>query len=137
LFSAPLEGPQVEFSWAGTLLSSLDKCLKSIVSSSLFFSDQLSGEKWKLSTVYGPCTGEQRNLFVDWLNNLPIDPDENWMIIGDFNFYRSGEDRKRPGGNVADMNIFNGIISNLGILEIPLKGRSFTWSNMHQNPLLE
>jgi hypothetical protein len=81
----------------------------------VLFRSTHSGEKWKLSTVYGPCTGEQRNLFVDWLNNLPIDPDENWMIIGDFNFYRSGEDRKRPGGNVADMNIFNGIISNLGI----------------------
>jgi hypothetical protein len=29
------------------------------------------------------------------------------------------------------------VISNLGLQEIPLKGRNFTWSNMQQNPLLE
>ena len=36
-----------------------------------------------------------------------------------------------------DIFIFNEIISNLGLLEIPLKGRQFTWSNMQDNPLLE
>jgi hypothetical protein len=34
------------------------------------------------------------------------------------------------------MNLFTSIISNLGILEIPLKGRNFTWSNMQSDPLL-
>ena len=33
--------------------------------------------------------------------------------------------------------IFNEIISNLGLLEIPLKGRKYTWSNMQDDPLLE
>lgn len=32
---------------------------------------------------------------------------------------------------------FNEIIRNLGLLEIPLKGRKFTWSNMQNEPLLE
>jgi hypothetical protein len=36
-----------------------------------------------------------------------------------------------------DIMIFNEIISNLGLLEIPLKGRKFTWSNMQSVPLLE
>jgi hypothetical protein len=40
------------------------------------------------------------------------------MLIGDFNFYRSVEDRNKPGGNVSDMNLFNSIISSLGIIEI-------------------
>jgi hypothetical protein len=43
------------------------------------------------------------------------------MIIGDFNFYRSIEDRNRSGATLIDMNTFNNVISNLGIIEILLK----------------
>jgi endonuclease/exonuclease/phosphatase family metal-dependent hydrolase len=35
------------------------------------------------------------------------------------------------------MMLFNEIIGHLGLLELPLKGRSFTWSNMQREPLLE
>jgi hypothetical protein len=59
------------------------------------------------------------------------------MIIGDFNFYRSLEDRNRDGTNMQDIMVFNEMISNLGLQEIPLKYRNFTWSNMQQDPLLE
>jgi hypothetical protein len=103
----------------------------------VLFSSRHDDSRWKLTTVYGPCHGTERDQFVDWLYNLNISDSENWMLVGDFNFYRSAEDRNRSGGNVSDMNTFNAIISNLGILEIPLKGRNFTWSNMQQAPLLE
>ena len=36
-----------------------------------------------------------------------------------------------------DMMLFNEIIGHLGLLELPLKGRTFTWSNMQQVPLLQ
>lgn len=36
-----------------------------------------------------------------------------------------------------DIFLFNDLISNLGLIEVPLKGRSFTRSNMQDNPLLE
>jgi hypothetical protein len=35
------------------------------------------------------------------------------------------------------MTTFNEIISFLGIIELPIKGHAFTWSNMQTNPLLE
>uniref|UniRef100_A0A453NQ47 Uncharacterized protein n=1 Tax=Aegilops tauschii subsp. strangulata TaxID=200361 RepID=A0A453NQ47_AEGTS len=38
---------------------------------------------------------------------------------------------------VNDIFIFNEIIGHLGLLELPLKGRRFTWSNMQDVPLLE
>jgi endonuclease/exonuclease/phosphatase family metal-dependent hydrolase len=63
--------------------------------------------------------------------------DVNWMLLEDFNFYRSLQDRNREGGNMNDIMVFNEIISNLEIQEIFLKGRSYTWSNMQQEPLLE
>jgi endonuclease/exonuclease/phosphatase family metal-dependent hydrolase len=57
--------------------------------------------------------------------------------MGDFNFIRSEENRNKPGGDVNDMFLFNEIIGHLGLLELPLKGRRFTWSNMQAQPLLE
>uniref|UniRef100_A0A453L8B1 Uncharacterized protein n=1 Tax=Aegilops tauschii subsp. strangulata TaxID=200361 RepID=A0A453L8B1_AEGTS len=38
---------------------------------------------------------------------------------------------------VNDIFIFNEIIGHLGLLELPIKGRAYTWSNMQDNPLLE
>jgi hypothetical protein len=35
------------------------------------------------------------------------------------------------------MLLFNEAISNIGLVEIPLKGRRFTWSNMQDDPLLQ
>jgi hypothetical protein len=58
-------------------------------------------------------------------------------VLGDFNFIREPSDRNKPGGDVNDMLLFNEAISNLGLVELPLKGRKFTWSNMQQDPLLE
>jgi hypothetical protein len=75
--------------------------------------------------------------FVDWLNVVQINDDEKWMFVGDFNFYRSLENRNKDEGNMQDIMIFDSIISNLDLQEIPLKGRKFTWSNIQQEPLLE
>jgi hypothetical protein len=87
--------------------------------------------------VYGPCRQPTRDLFVNWLYNLEIGDDDLWLLIGDFNFYRSAENRNRPGGNFNDTIVFNNIISHLGLIELPIKGRSYTWSNMQGFPLLE
>ena len=94
-------------------------------------------ESWTLVVVYGPCRQPARNVFVNWLNGLYIDDDDLWLLMGDFNFYRSEENRNRPGGNFEDSLVFNSIISQLGLIELPLKGRSYTWSNMQETPLLE
>jgi hypothetical protein len=101
------------------------------------FSSIHNGDSWKLTTVYGPCQGQDRQMFIDWLNDIQIDDYENWMFNGDFNFYRSTENRNRQGANMNDIITFNSIVSNLGLQEIPLKGRDYTWSNMQQDPLLE
>lgn len=74
---------------------------------------------------------------MQWMNSLDIEPNENWIIMGDFNFYRFVQNRNRPGGDMNDIFLYNDMISNLGLIEIPLKDRSFTWSNMHDSPLLE
>ena len=62
---------------------------------------------WYLVAVYGPCRQPQRDEFVNWLYDLSIDEDDLWLFMGDFNFYRSLENRNRPGGNFNDVLIFS------------------------------
>lgn len=69
--------------------------------------------------------------------NLQIPVHDHWLLLGDFNFIRSVENRNKDGADINDIFLFNSIISHLGLIELPLKGRNFTWSNMQDNPLLE
>jgi hypothetical protein len=94
-------------------------------------------EKWKLANIYGPTGEPNRTNFVAWLYSPDIALEDLWLLAGDFNFYRSSENRNRPGGSYEDMLTFNDIISKQSLIELPIKGRSFTWSNMQNNPLLE
>jgi hypothetical protein len=46
------------------------------------FTSRHSEQNWKLRTVYDPYHGERRNQFVQWLFDLQIDTDEDWMLLG-------------------------------------------------------
>lgn len=59
----------------------------------------------------------------------------DWIIVGDFNLYRNPEDRNKPGAGVAEMLLFNEAISSLGLIEIPMKGKRYTWTNKQLSPL--
>lgn len=97
------------------------------------FSARHSDSFWNLMNVYGPYTPEGKRDFTGWLKNMDIRNEEEWMILGDFNLYTFQKNRNREGADIADMNLFNNVISHLGLIDIPLQGKRFTWSNM-QNP---
>ena len=52
------------------------------------FTSRQNNESWTLVVVYGPCHGEGRDNFINWLYNLCIPIDEHWLLLGDFNFLR-------------------------------------------------
>jgi hypothetical protein len=52
-----------------------------------------------------------------------------WLVLGDFNLIRRPENRNKPGGDPNLMMAFNEAISKLGMIELPLAGQGFTWSN--------
>jgi hypothetical protein len=103
----------------------------------MHFSSTSNNQPWQLVTVYGPCSGLERDTFVQWLHDLDVPMHENWLLLGDYNFIRSVDNRNKPGADMNDIFLFNSIISHLGLIELPLKGRSFTWSNMQDSPLLQ
>lgn len=101
------------------------------------FSSNHNSEPWILSSVYGPCDNEGKGEFMQWFENVQMPDELNWLVVGDFNLYRKPEDRNRDGANIGDMLLFNSAISALGLVEIPLHGRKYTWTNKQQPPLLE
>lgn len=68
--------------------------------------------------------------------NLDTTDFEDWVLAGDFNLIRHPENRNKPGGDISEMNMFNELISDLDLVEIPFSGRNFSWSNMQDDPLL-
>ena len=101
------------------------------------FTSAHNGDTWFLTNVYGPYDDPARTAFINWFKGHEIDDSMNWIFLGYFNFYRSLNNRNRPGGNLADTLVFNDAIGHLGLIELPLKGRGYTWSNMQYDPLLE
>lgn len=104
---------------------------------SVEFTSTHNHDCWILTSVYGPCDSEGKEAFLSWFSDIQMPDSVEWLIIGDFNLYRKPEDKNRPGGNVMDMLNFNDVISSLGIVEIPLHGKRYTWTNKQTPPLLE
>lgn len=89
-----------------------------------------------VTNIYGPSHSELKDAFITWLMNLDTSTFDNWVLGGDFNLYRSPADKNKPGGDVGEMDMFNNLIADLDLVEIPFSGRNFTWSNMQSDPLL-
>ena len=97
----------------------------------------LSGNVFHITNVYGPCSNEFRDDFYHCLDSIDASNMDNWMLAGDFNLIISPLDINRPGGDTNNMLMFNTLIQQLDLVEVPLKGRNFTLSNMQDTPLLE
>ena len=52
----------------------------------IHFKSTQSAQSWTLVNVYGPCQGEEHREFIQWLLDFNIPRNEDWLILGDFNF---------------------------------------------------
>lgn len=101
---------------------------------SVMFISLLSGASWLLTNIYVPCTDEGKRQFITWFKNIQMPDNVDWLVVGDFNFIRKAEDRNKPGANINEILMFNEAISSLDPVEIPLKGRTFTWDQQTRLP---
>jgi hypothetical protein len=122
--------------WDSSVLSG-DRVFQNSFPLSVDFKSAKDDGAWTLTNIYAPCQDAQQLAFLSWFHNIQVADDVDWLIVGDFNLIRSPNDRNKPGGNINEMLLFNEAISNLGLIEIPLKGKKFTWSNMQAAPLLQ
>ena len=85
--------------------------------------------EWAFTGIYGPNLNRKRHLMweelaglINWWN-LP------WCLGGDFNVIRFPSERLGAGRFTRCMYDFLDFISLHGLMDNPLKGGLFTWSN--------
>lgn len=74
--------------------------------------------------------------FLDELSSLAATISSPWMIIGDFNMTRALSDKNKGSFNHREASQFNEVINRLGLIEIALVDRAYTWSNKRGYPTL-
>ncbi len=60
-----------------------------------------------------------------------------WVVLGDFNTLLSFRDKNGHPSSVSEMLSFRNVISNLGLIDLPIINKSFTWTNERPSPILE
>lgn len=85
-----------------------------------------------IANVYSSCRLEDKRTMwrdlLEWKEHCPV---TIWCLCGDFNSVRSEEERSgvsmNSGPQRREMAEFNRFIEEMGVLDIPLSGRKFTW----------
>jgi exonuclease III len=100
------------------------------------FSLRADNLTFSIINVYGPCIHDQKQVFLSSVQQLFATFSGPVAILGDFNLIRSPRDKSNNNFNAAEASSFNEFINSLGLLEIPLLDRQFTWSNQQDPPIL-
>jgi hypothetical protein len=85
---------------------------------------------WAFAGVYGPHYISSRRLLWEELAGLMSWWELPWCIGGDFNVTRFPNERSGDGRFRSDMMDFSDFISEQGLMDLPLAGGTFTWSNL-------
>lgn len=91
------------------------------------------GATWSITGVYGPQLEEEKIMFIDEMKNLRQLMLPRWMLLGDFNMIYRANDKSNNSLNLGMMGRFRAAIEDMELIDYPLLGRRFTWSNERQN----
>ncbi|KAJ9695145.1 hypothetical protein PVL29_010576 [Vitis rotundifolia] len=86
------------------------------------------GMVWVFTGFYGPFTREERECMWEEIGAIRGLWDEPWCLGGDFNLTLYQSERNRIGRIISVMRRFAQILDELGLVDFPLQGGSFTWS---------
>uniref|UniRef100_A0A2N9HE33 Uncharacterized protein n=1 Tax=Fagus sylvatica TaxID=28930 RepID=A0A2N9HE33_FAGSY len=100
------------------------------------FRNVLDQFEWSFSGVYGPNLDSDRGLLWEELAGLVSWWDAPCCIGGDFNVVRFPSEKSGLVSFNSAMHEFNDFISECGLLDIPLEGGLFTWSNNRDVPAM-
>ena len=85
--------------------------------------------EWAFSGVYGPNVDREKRLMWEELAGLYSWWNFPWCVGGDFNAIRFPSECLGAENFIEGMYNFSDFISFNGLLDIPLKGGSLSWSN--------
>lgn len=90
-----------------------------------------------MTGVYGPCDRRKRKNFWRELEEVwAYANGKPWCVGSDFNVTHFTHDRNGSGSRGAGMYEFDNFISRGGLIDLPLKGGQFTWSNRRDISIL-
>uniref|UniRef100_A0A453EL83 Endonuclease/exonuclease/phosphatase domain-containing protein n=1 Tax=Aegilops tauschii subsp. strangulata TaxID=200361 RepID=A0A453EL83_AEGTS len=79
---------------------------------------------------------QKGKIFFQHLNQAAALVGGSWILLGDFNMYRSAHEKSRGCINWSVMEHFNSWIREHGLDDIPIANRKYTWSNKRREPTL-
>ena len=86
--------------------------------------------------VYGDAQPQGKAAFLAKFARVCHDnSDIPCLFMGDFNIIRSAMDKNKPVITNHWSFVFNVIIENTGLRELPINGRKFTWANNLENSI--
>ncbi|KAL4183783.1 hypothetical protein AMTRI_Chr11g156830 [Amborella trichopoda] len=94
------------------------------------------GIPWKFTAVYGPNSASLRHRLWSELDQVAAIPHPIWALGGDFNVTRWPYERKSSTSISQDMRDFSEFINRQELLDSPLQGCRYTWSNHASEPSL-
>lgn len=99
--------------------------------------EQMStGWKFLITNVYGPSDDDASKLeFINELRSIHSLITSPWALLGDFNLVRWYVDRSADLRGYGLMCAFNDLVRDLGLMDVELSNRSYTWSNKRPRPV--
>lgn len=85
--------------------------------------------KWWLTAVYGPQDDANKVLFMEELKAVRDACPGPWAVTGDFNLILNEEDKNNGRIDRANLRRFRRTVAPLGMHDMHLHGRCYTWSN--------
>lgn len=103
---------------------------------SVILRQEQTGNSFLISAVYGPSIDNPtlKREFIEELRQLGGLVHLPWILLGDFNLARWLSDRPGDFRGMSLMQLFNDLIRELEIVDIPLSNRAFTWSSKRPQP---
>jgi hypothetical protein len=95
-----------------------------------------NGQHWWLTNVYGPQSNEDKISFLLELRQIRVECHGPWVVSGDFNLIYKEEDKNNANCNRAMMGSFKKFIDDTSLIDLPIIGRKYTWSDHQVSPTL-
>ncbi|OAY74561.1 hypothetical protein ACMD2_18612 [Ananas comosus] len=94
------------------------------------------GTRFFLTNVYGLATWDGKEDFFSELALLKDCCKGKWVMCGDFNCTREPYERNGKAWSSRATVLFNNLIRDLELIDLPMTNQSFTWSNLQKPPTL-
>lgn len=118
----------VLLTWDKRVIEAVEECVGDYSVAS-FFRNVIDGWEWDLVGIYGPNGISDRRRLWEELAGIYSLWEVSWCMGGHFNSTRYPSERSGNYCNLVAMEDFLEFIFDLDLMDLPLVGGEFTWSN--------